>query len=48
MSLTLAVAVLCLVAWFILVFMTWVTAGTVHLLLAVGATLWVRWWALRA
>ena len=48
MSLTLAAAVLCLVAWIVLVFMTSVTAGTVHLLLALAATLWVRWWALRA
>ena len=48
MSLTLVAAVLSLLAWIVLVFMTSVTAGTVHLLLAVGAVLWVRWWALRA
>jgi hypothetical protein len=48
MSVTLAAAVLCLLAWAILVFAAPVTVGAVHLLLAVGATLWVRWWALRA
>jgi hypothetical protein len=48
MSLTLAAAALSLLAWMVLVFMTSVTAGAVHLLLALGAALWVRWWALRA
>lgn len=48
MTLTLAAAVVCLLAWVILVFLMSVTAGVVHLLLALGATLWVRWWALRA
>ena len=48
MSLTLLAAVLSLIAWVGLVFFTPVTAGAVHLLLALGATLLVRWWALRA
>ena len=48
MSLTLLAAVLALIAWVGIVFFTPVTAGAVHLLLALGATLLVRWWALRA
>lgn len=48
MSLTLLVAVASLVAWVVLVFFTQASAGAIHLLLAVGATLLVRWWALRA
>jgi hypothetical protein len=48
MSLTLLAAIVSLVAWGVLVFLTPVTAGAVHLLLALGATLLVRWWALRA
>jgi hypothetical protein len=48
MSLTLLVAVVSLIAWVGLVFFTPVTAGGIHLLLALGSTLLVRWWALRA
>jgi len=48
MSLTLLAAIVALAAWVVLVFFTAVTAGAVHLLLAVSATLLVRWWALRA
>ena len=48
MSLTLLAAVVSLVAWIVLVYFTPVTAGAIHLLLALGATLIVRWWALRA
>lgn len=48
MSLTLLAAIVSLVAWVMLLFLTPVTAGAVHLLLALGATLLVRWWALRA
>ncbi len=47
MSLTLLVAVVSVVAWIALVFFSSVTAGAVHLLLAVSGTLLVRWWALR-
>ncbi len=48
MSLTLLAAVGSLIAWVVLVFFTSVSAGAVHLLLAIGSTLLVRWWALRA
>ena len=48
MSLTLVAAIVSLIAWVVLVFFTPVVAGAVHLLLAVSATLLVRWWALRA
>ena len=48
MSLTLLTAIVSLVAWIALVFFASVTAGAVHLLLALSATLLVRWWALRA
>lgn len=44
---TLIVAVLALVAWAVLTFASPITAGAIHLLLAVGTTLLVRWWALR-
>jgi hypothetical protein len=47
MSLTLLAALVTLIAWVVLVFFMSVTAGAVHLLLAVCATLLVRWWALR-
>ena len=45
-SLVLALAALAL--WYVLALVTGVTAGAVHLLLAVGVVLAVRWWALRA
>lgn len=48
MSLTLLAAIASLLAWITLVFFTSVHAGAIHLLLALGATLLVRWWALRA
>jgi hypothetical protein len=48
MSVTLLAAIASLVAWIVLVFFTSVTAGAIHLLLALSATLVVRWWALRA
>jgi hypothetical protein len=45
---TLLIALLSLVAWAVLAFgVAWHT-GAVHLLLALGTTLLVRWWALRA
>ncbi len=44
-SLILALAALAL--WFILVVPVGVQAGAVHLLLATGVVLLVRWWALR-
>ncbi|MEO8089899.1 MAG: hypothetical protein ABI703_06360 [Gemmatimonadales bacterium] len=48
MSPTLLVALVSLVVWAILTFVAPVSTGAIHLLLAVGATLLVRWWALRA
>jgi hypothetical protein len=47
MTATLLVAVLALVAWAVLTFASPITAGAIHLLLAVGTTLLVRWWGLR-
>ena len=48
MSLTLLAAVVSLLAWMALALFTSTNAGAIHLLLALGATLLVRWWALRA
>jgi len=48
MSPTLLLAAASLVAWAVLTFGTTVRSGAIHLLLALGATLLVRWWALRA
>jgi hypothetical protein len=48
MSPTLLVAIASLIAWITLLVFTSVNAGAIHLLLALGATLLVRWWALRA
>jgi hypothetical protein len=45
---TLLLALISITAWAILVFGTTVHTGAIHLLLALGATLLVRWWALRA
>ena len=47
MHLPLIVALLSLVAWILLAFAFPVGIGAVHLLLATGVTLLVRWWALR-
>ena len=40
-------AVAALALWYVLVFVVRVQAGAVHLLLAVGTMLAVRWWARR-
>lgn len=45
MSLLLAGALVSLLGWVVLAFVTPVATGVVHLLLAVGATLLVAWWA---
>jgi len=45
--LTFAVAVLSLIAWVVFAFILKAGPGAIHLLLALGATLLVRWWALR-
>lgn len=47
MSPTLLVALASLAAWTFLTFGTSIRTGLIHLLLAVGTTLLVRWWALR-
>jgi uncharacterized membrane protein (DUF485 family) len=47
MSLTLIIALVALISWISLLLLTPVTSGAIHLLLALGATLLVRWWALR-
>jgi hypothetical protein len=47
LNLALLIALASLVAWAVLVFALSVTAGPVHLLLAIGVTLLVYWWALR-
>lgn len=47
MSPALLVALVSLVAWAVLTFGTTLQVGAVHLLLALGTTLLVRWWALR-
>lgn len=44
---SLILALLCLVSWLILAFVVRLEAGAVHLLLALGVGLAVRWWALR-
>ena len=48
MSLTLLAAIASLIGWVVLVFFSRLNAGAIHLLLALGSTLLVRWWALRA
>jgi hypothetical protein len=48
MSLTLLLALGSLILWAVLLFGTSISYGSIHLLLAVGATLVVRWWALRS
>lgn len=48
MSPTLLLAVGSLLAWAILAFGLAIASGAVHLLLALGTTALVRWWALRA
>jgi hypothetical protein len=45
---TLLLALVSLVLWVILAFALGPKPGVVHLLLALGSTLLVRWWAIRA
>ena len=47
MSLTLLLAIAALIVWALALLLTPVTTGMIHLLLALGATLLVRWCALR-
>ena len=44
---TLLLALASLVLWVVLAFVLGPKPGVVHLLLALGSTLLVRWWALR-
>jgi hypothetical protein len=48
MSPTFLIAMACLIAWAVLTFVAGPQPGVVHLLLALGTVLLVRWWALRA
>jgi hypothetical protein len=48
MLLTLLLALASLIVWGVLAFGFAPQPGAVHLLLALGTTLLVRWWALRA
>lgn len=48
MTPTLIVALISLAAWAALTFGLEPRSGAIHLLLALGTTLLVRWWALRA
>ena len=47
MNVTLIIAIACLVLWIVFGFVIPIGVGAVHLLLAVGTVLLVRWWALR-
>jgi len=47
MAPTLLVSLACLVLWAVFGFVRPIGLGIIHLLLAIGAVLWVRWWALR-
>ena len=48
MSPTLLIAIVSLITWAVLTFAMGPQPGVVHLLLALGSVLLVRWWALRA
>jgi len=48
MSLLLIAAIASLAGWAILTFGTALTSGVIHVLLAVGTTLLVAWWGLKA
>ena len=47
-NLALAAALAALALWYVLVTFVTATTGTIHLLLAVGTILLIRWWALRS
>jgi hypothetical protein len=47
MLITLLLALLSITLWAVLTFGTSLQSGVPHLLLALGTTLLVRWWALR-
>ncbi len=47
MNLTLVGAIVALLLWLLLTFLVPVGLGIVHLLLATGVVLLIRWWALK-
>ena len=47
MAPSLILSLLCLAVWVVLTFIRPVGLGIVHVLLALGAVLWVRWWGTR-
>ncbi len=47
MEFTLLLALAAIIGWALALVLTPVTTGMIHLLLALGTTLLVRWWALR-
>jgi hypothetical protein len=47
MSVTLILALAALIVWALALAFMPITGGAIHLLLALGTTLLVRWWALR-
>lgn len=48
MNVTLVMAIVSLVLWIVFGFVVPIGVGAIHLLLAVGTILLVRWWALRS
>ena len=47
MAVKLLVAIACIALWIVFVFLRPIGLGVVHLLLVIGAVLWIRWWALK-
>ena len=47
MQITLIGAIVALLAWFVLTVVSPVGLGLIHILLAAGVVLLIRWWALR-
>lgn len=47
-TLSLIIALISLIIWVMLTFVTPLGVGLVHVLLGLGVTLLVRWWALRS
>lgn len=45
MAVSLIASLVCLALWVTMVFIRPVGLGIVHILLALAAVLWVRWWA---
>ena len=48
MAPSLVASVVCLLLWAVLTFVRPIGLGIVHILLAVGAVLFVRWWGLKS